>query len=447
MFSFSLDKIGNDFMKLLLIGNGFDLAHGLPTSYKDFLEFCKIVKWIYSPIEHDFLRDFSREDIDGWDTNSDIKKIVLDAFEKRIVRKRNDNDKNADYIETPNNALNELYLHIKENTWLEYFEEESLKLGNNWIDFESEISKVIQALDSGRYQIENGGSVTNVEGDCDKKIVSLLKASKKNLKAVTTIDGMDDFVVFLNGELERLIRSLEIYISEFINKIHITHKCEDIENLSVDSILSFNYSNTYQRVYDNESSLQYDYIHGKANISKNVETCDLVLGIDEYLDEEWKNSRLEFLSFKKYYQRIYKTTENKYLKWIDEIKDDYFDYQEKKNNAYETTIQSIKDGSLGNYPFQKTVCSELLNVECKEHELYVFGHSLDVSDRDILRLFICNDNVQTKIFYYRKTQDDKTSLGKIIKNLIKIIGQDELIRRTGGLHKTIEFIPQSLNKE
>ena len=128
MFSFSLDKIGNDFMKLLLIGNGFDLAHGLPTSYKDFLEFCKIVKWIYSPIEHDFLRDFSREDIDGGDTNSDIKKIVLDAFEKRIVRKRNDNDKNADYIETPNNALNELYLHIKENTWLEYFEEESIKL-------------------------------------------------------------------------------------------------------------------------------------------------------------------------------------------------------------------------------------------------------------------------------------------------------------------------------
>jgi len=26
-------------MNILVIGNGFDLAHGLPTKYKDFLEF------------------------------------------------------------------------------------------------------------------------------------------------------------------------------------------------------------------------------------------------------------------------------------------------------------------------------------------------------------------------------------------------------------------------
>ncbi len=27
-------------MNILVIGNGFDLAHGLPTKYGDFLEFC-----------------------------------------------------------------------------------------------------------------------------------------------------------------------------------------------------------------------------------------------------------------------------------------------------------------------------------------------------------------------------------------------------------------------
>lgn len=30
-------------MKILVIGNGFDLAHELPTKYPDFLEFCKQV--------------------------------------------------------------------------------------------------------------------------------------------------------------------------------------------------------------------------------------------------------------------------------------------------------------------------------------------------------------------------------------------------------------------
>lgn len=59
-------------------------------------------------------------------------------------------------------------------------------------------------------------------------------------------------------------------------------------------------------------------------------------------------------------------------------------------------------------------------------------------------MFICNDNVQTKIFYYRENEDDKRALGKLIKNLILMMGQDELIKRTGGVNKTIEFIPQTI---
>ena len=38
----------------------------------------------------------------------------------------------------------------------------------------------------------------------------------------------------------------------------------------------------------------------------------------------------------------------------------------------------------------------------------------------------------------------KKELGKLIRNLVRVIGSKELIRRTGGSHKTIEFIPQTL---
>lgn len=31
-------------MNIIVIGNGFDLAHGLPTKYTDFLEFVKVLK-------------------------------------------------------------------------------------------------------------------------------------------------------------------------------------------------------------------------------------------------------------------------------------------------------------------------------------------------------------------------------------------------------------------
>ena len=34
------------FMNILVLGNGFDLAHGLPTTYKDFLDFANVVEKI-----------------------------------------------------------------------------------------------------------------------------------------------------------------------------------------------------------------------------------------------------------------------------------------------------------------------------------------------------------------------------------------------------------------
>ena len=40
-------------MNILMIGNGFDLAHGLPTGYPDFLGFCRMIKVVYSLEKND----------------------------------------------------------------------------------------------------------------------------------------------------------------------------------------------------------------------------------------------------------------------------------------------------------------------------------------------------------------------------------------------------------
>lgn len=33
---------------VLILGNGFDLAHGLPTRYSDFLKFCRATELLYT---------------------------------------------------------------------------------------------------------------------------------------------------------------------------------------------------------------------------------------------------------------------------------------------------------------------------------------------------------------------------------------------------------------
>ena len=55
-------------------------------------------------------------------------------------------------------------------------------------------------------------------------------------------------------------------------------------------------------------------------------------------------------------------------------------------------------------------------------DVYVFGHSLDITDRDILKLFFTSDF--SSVHVYAK---DKVTEGKLIQNLIYIMGEDKVI--------------------
>ena len=148
------------------------------------------------------------------------------------------------------------------------------------------------------------------------------------------------------------------------------------------------------------------------------------------------------IRFKKYYQRIYKGTGNEYLEWIEMIKNSYEYYCSQLDRQIEDQILQQRKKTLS----AKAQVPIISAPAYPEHTLYIFGHSLDVTDRDVLRMLICNDNVKTVIFYHRRNKNDKTQLEKLIKNLILLIGQDELIRRTGGERRTIEFVPQELHE-
>jgi hypothetical protein len=166
----------------------------------------------------------------------------------------------------------------------------------------------------------------------------------------------------------------------------------------------------------------------------------MVLGIDEYLSKKRRNKDIEFIAFKKYYQRIHKQTGCKYKEWVDQISNEYNQYQRDRNEIGIEILKSIDDKSFDIDPFLKNKYTGRINKQCPQHNLYVFGHSLDVTDKDILRDLILHDNVHTTIFYYEENNDNgRTNLGKQIANLVKVIGQDELIKRTGGRTKTIEF--------
>ncbi len=427
-------------MNILLIGNGFDLAHGLPTKYVDFLEFCKRIKEIFLVGCKTFEKDY----LNNWKINNEIKEMLKKEYSNRkLVKQFYDNGTYSIKIVTQSEILNELYNLIKDNVWIEYFFECDMFQKENWIDFETEISRVIKFLN----EIV---CVSSLRDTIEKLPDKLLDEILNNLQLDFTCGELRDRLL---NDLNKFIRAFEIYLTEYVGKINVEMFSPDIKDIMVKThedkgqkravftkVLSFNYTNTYEKMYlkgyDVNVDNCIDYIHGKADIENTIETNNMVLGIDEYLQDDRKDKEIVFVAFKKYYQRIYKETGCKYKKWVDNIQNKYNTYLKNKQICYDMIVSARQRGDSIEASAWNKKYKDIVG-RCEMDKLYIFGHSLDITDKDILRDLILNDNVYTTIFYI-----NKDVMGQQIANLVKVIGQDELIKRTGGSTKTIEFRPQ-----
>ncbi len=362
--------------KMLIIGNGFDLAHELPTKYIDFLKFMKMIEILGSKENTELEKAIKDMVIEPLNLHPEIKEIII----------------NSKSLKTRKRLLELSY----ENSWIKYFKKKNFgndvkkkTFGNDgWIDFELEISKVIKSLEELiEYTINSKYQKKTKDLDLElnriiSKFNTIVKLYDKNEELIS---NKELIINKLNTDLDNLIRCLEIYLVEYVQKIKINKHSPNMEN-NFDKILSFNYTNTYEKTYA-KSAIEYDFIHGKAS---EGESNNMVLGIDEYLPAEGKNNKLDFIQFKKYFQRIYKKTGCKYKDWLADI-----------------------------------------------GEVYIFGHSLDITDKDIFYEILMKEGIKTTIYYF-----NEKDYAQKIANVVKIIGQDELIKKVYGLGRTIIFEKQ-----
>lgn len=133
--------------------------------------------------------------------------------------------------------------------------------------------------------------------------------------------------------MNRLIKALEIYLYQYVNKINCEKKLPDIQEIIAEKeickILSFNYTNTIERVYIDKSNMDMSLYMVKQIKIWKLKKIIWILGIDEFLPAEKQNINVEFVEFKKFYQRIYKETGCKYKNWVDEIKSEHSLYVKK----------------------------------------------------------------------------------------------------------------------
>ena len=86
---------------------------------------------------------------------------------------------------------------------------------------------------------------------------------------------------------------------------------------------------------------------------------------------------------------------------------------------------------------------EALNTNGFTSDVYIYGHSLDKTDKDVLRGLILSKQAKTKVFYL-----DREDLGKKIANLVTVLGRESVISLTGN--RKLSFVkiePTSLDRK
>ncbi|MBE6101013.1 MAG: hypothetical protein E7200_02770 [Selenomonas ruminantium] len=333
---------------LLVIGNGFDLAHGLETRYTNFLDFINVKAGGTIAPPKDSAIHCCKNYRDSLATNDLTVSSLFDCLDSIG------------------------------NIWIGYFNflriNKSLEGREDWIDFEKEIEVVIK-------QIENLILKPYPSHESEEKMEMIMGGYLKQPSEVIA----QEFVPRLNWDLKVLMLLLEQYlIGEEANLT--VQRQPIIERLNVDSVISYNYTNTFQRLYDTNHNIPVHFIHGQLG------EHNLVLGIGETLPDGLENQFTVCANFKKFFQRV------KY----------------RLGNQYKSTTKN-KDNRI--IPWQ----------------VVIYGHSLDPTDKDSLYWLMKRIDKQngitevsnaTKIIIYYYNEDD---YNQQIANAIQIIGKDELI--------------------
>ena len=344
---------------ILVIGNGFDLHHGMKTNYIDLINFMKNIQ----------------DDINYVDKK--IRDIFVPYF-------------NNDFLTYCIRNLN----YAPNKTWIDLEIEIKIIIVKllNFLQSESE-RKFSSIQDYKNYKYSH-----NINDSTQRVLLKDIKSifndngeeyeiNKKFITAWNTID-MGEVMKNMEKQLSNIESVLRLYIkyAENIYRDVTKYKIdEQINMISPDYVINFNYTDTVSEIYNIDKD-DICYVHG------SIEKNNIVLGYDD------KNESDEDIVFKKYYRRIIKNTDLVDWKRLDQ-----------------------SDG-YGGY---------------KEKNIHFYGHSLDISDEDILcRLMTTGSK---KIIYYT----DNVDYARKIKNVILLLGKNEALDKIN--RKEIEFV-EIINK-
>ncbi len=389
--------------RIVLIGNGFDLAHDLKTSYKDFIEgywqyrFNKFASE-YSVISKDLLCTLERQDGNSWNTvyqaltRRNLAPLSGEQVWKYISEDRNSNVTYSDFfgkiiksIETKGwvDIENEYYDLLTKYAFKESSKEKLTRLNGQLLVLKDLLIEYLKSIEK-----------QTIAFDCIKeKIYAPIRIDDISIKAQSVLKDLVGHwakgpITIVNEKIRRYGLDPKNYVESigyFYNNYQ-SGNClyTDVPNVfllpDAVTILSFNYTNTPE-LYYNENLGFINYIHGKIDEPQSV-----IFGYGDELDAKFK------------------------------------ELQNLNDNECLKNAKSIRYLESDNYR------SILAFMESAPYQVCIMGHSCGNSDRTLLNtLFEHKNCISIKPYYYRK-KDGFDNYIELVQNISRNFTDMKLMR-------------------
>lgn len=333
--------------RLIIVGNGFDKAHGMETSYNDFLfSYLKSsilecsTTWKYEdPLiklsKHNDQYGYHKFDLSKLQNVSDFKQFYVGPTSVAV----------AFGYASPKELKD--YRLIFKCKMLENIFNSSCYY--HWVDIENEYYSMV---------------------------LEIFEKKNKNLEKEKSIKELNNEFKYLAGKLEEYLSGIELpeintnTLALFKSKIDknevLVKEMKASIKPSFNHILNFNYTKTVEKYVTKISESSNDvynvnYIHGELNESSNP----IIFGFGDEVD--------------KYYSML----EDSKISGV-------FDYIKSFWYLRTTNLHNL-----------------IKFINSNEYQIYILGHSCGLSDRTLLKMLFEHENcISIKIYYHKKEHDN-----------------------------------------
>lgn len=413
--------------RIVIIGNGFDLAHGLPTKYEDFVNWYwkKLLNQLRQCHDSKLSNDLCQFTLlqEGtwysflWANLNPMQMIAGEVFINWVKN-------NPEIVRFEScHLLRQITQSIEEKKWVDIEEEYykllklSLDKSNPFLIHPKNLNVQFKALQDLLVEYLRTIKCDSIVPNIKLNELIYEPIDRKDI-SVSELDSFDNYYLSLANSdeynIQSIINSYELgdpfLLHDFTHFQEMNKKESVSGSLSVDTIkdfpkslirpsdillVSFNYTGLAER-YSNRKIGKAIYIHGKLSNPQGV-----IFGYGDEMDEVYKN------------------------------------LLKNANNEYLTNVKTIRYLETDNY-------DKLLKfINSAPYQVYIMGHSCGNSDRTLLNtLFEHNNCVSIKPFYYQK-DDGSDNYIEIVQNIHRNFTDMKLMRERVVNKTYCEPLPQS----